>query len=58
MSQSSLLVLEDVIAWWIAGGKGDSEFAGEGFDERKGFGEEFIPAGELADAGFFEMGGG
>jgi hypothetical protein len=35
-----------------------SEFAGEDFDERKDFGEEFIPAGDLADAGFFEWGGG
>ena len=58
MSQSSLSVLEDVIAWWIAGGKSDSKFAGEGFDERKDFGEKFIPAGDLGDAGFFEMGGG
>ena len=35
-----------------------SEFAGEGFDEGEGFAEEFIPAGDLADAGFFEGGGG
>ncbi len=33
-----------------------SEFAGEDFDERKGFAKEFIPAGDLTDAGFFEVG--
>jgi len=37
------------------GGKGDSEFASEGFDEWEDFAEEFIPAGDLAEAGFLEM---
>ncbi len=36
----------------------ESEFAGEGFDEGEDFTEEFIPARDLADAGFFEMRGG
>ena len=35
-----------------------SEFSGEDFDERKGFSEKLIPAGDLAEAGFLEVGGG
>jgi len=34
------------------------KFASEDFDERQNFAEKFIPAGDLAEAGFFEMGGG
>jgi hypothetical protein len=33
-----------------------SEFAREGFDEGEDFAEEFIPAGDLTEAGFFEVG--
>ena len=51
-------MLEDIIAWWIAGGKSDSEFACEGFDKGEDFGEEFIPAGDLTEAGFLEVGCG
>ena len=32
--------------------------AREGFDEGQDLAEEFIPAGDLAEAGFFEVGGG
>jgi hypothetical protein len=35
-----------------------SEFAREGFDEGEDFAEKLIPAGDLAEAGFFEVGGG
>ena len=34
-----------------------SEFACESFDEGQDLAEEFIPAGDLAEAGFFEVGG-
>ena len=46
------------VGFALHGSGRESEFAGEGFDEGEDFGEEFIPAGDLADAGFFEMGGG
>ena len=35
-----------------------SEFARESFDEGQDLAEEFIPAGDLAEAGFLEVGGG
>ena len=35
-----------------------SEFTRESFDERQDLGEKLIPAGDLAEAGFFEMSGG
>ena len=34
-----------------------SKFASEDFDERQDLAEEFIPAGDLAEAGFLEVGG-
>jgi len=35
-----------------------SEFARESFDEGEDFAEKLIPAGDLTEAGFFEVGGG
>ncbi len=34
------------------------KFAGEDFDEGEGFSKKLIPAGDLAEAGFLEVGGG
>ena len=34
------------------------KLACEGFDERQDFAKKLIPAGDLTEAGFFEMGGG
>ena len=45
-----------MVLLWIVIDQTRSEFAGEDFDEGEGFAKEFIPAGDLAEAGFFEVG--